>query len=131
MIASSNNGIIHLHSTRTVGQALEQLLAVLRTKRVTVFAIVDHSGEAAKVGFEMPETKLVVFGSPSAGTPLMLSVPESALDLPLKILIAANPKQGIRVSYNSVAYLQARFGLTPEIAAHVAAIEQIAIATAG
>jgi uncharacterized protein (DUF302 family) len=81
---------------------LEHLLSILQTKGITVFAVVDHSGEAAKVGFEMRATKLVIFGNPKAGTPLMLAAPDSALDLPLKILIAEEPSAGTRVSYNSV-----------------------------
>jgi uncharacterized protein (DUF302 family) len=102
-----------------------------RFSRRTVFAVVDHSGEAAKVGFEMRATKLVIFGNPKAGTPLMIAAPDSALDLPLKILIAEDPRGSTRVSYNSVAFLQARYGLAPEVLKNVAAIEQIVAAVAG
>jgi uncharacterized protein (DUF302 family) len=105
---------------------LEHLLSILQTKGITVFAVVDHSGEAAKVGFKMRPTKLVIFGNPKAGTPLMLAAPDSALDLPLKILIAEEPSGSTRVSYNRVAFLQARYGLGPGVVKNVAAIEQIA-----
>jgi uncharacterized protein (DUF302 family) len=126
MTAPADNGIVHLAASRSVDEVLKHLLSILQTKGITVFAVVDHSGEAAKVGFEMPPTKLVIFGSPKAGTPLMLAKPDSALDLPLKILIAEEPSGGTRVSYNSLTYLQARFGFTPELLTNVAAIEQIA-----
>jgi uncharacterized protein (DUF302 family) len=88
MISTSRDGIVHLLSVRTVDQVLEHLLSLLSEKSITVFAVVDHSGEAARVGLEMRATKLVIFGNPKAGTPLMLAEPDSALDLPLKLLIA-------------------------------------------
>ena len=131
MTALADNGIVHLTASRSVDEVLEHLLSILQTKSITVFAVVDHSGEAAKVGFEMRATKLVIFGNPQAGTPVMIAAPDSALDLPLKILIAEDPSGSTRVSYNSVGYLQARFGLTPEVVTNVAAIEQIAAAVAG
>jgi len=82
---TENNGISHVASNRSVNDVLAQLLTLLQTKGITVFAVVDHSGEAAKVGLEMHDTKLVIFGNPRVGTPVMLAVPESALELPLKI----------------------------------------------
>ena len=128
MISISDSGIVHLASSRTVNEVLHQLLSILRAKAITVFTVVDHSGEAAKVGLEMRATKLVIFGNPKAGTPLMVAAPDSALDLPLKILIAEEGNGSTRVSYNCLTYLQARYGLTPEVVSHVAAIEQIAAA---
>ena len=119
MILLSDNGIVHLVSPRAVDDVLEKLLSILRTKAITVFAIVD---------LQMPATKLGIFGNPKAGTPVMIAAPDAALDLPLKILIAEGPNGSTRVSYNSVAYLLARYELTPDIAANVAAIEQLAAA---
>jgi len=127
----ADNGIVHLAASRSVDEVLAHLLSILQTKGITVFSVVDHSGEAAKVGFEMRATKLVIFGNPKAGTPLMIAAPDSALDLPLKILIAEDPNGSTRVSYNSVAFLQARYGLAPEVVKNVAAIEQIAAAVVG
>jgi uncharacterized protein (DUF302 family) len=124
----ADNGIVHPAAARSVHEVLAHLLAILKSKAITVFAVVDHSGEAAKVGLEMPATKLVIFGNPKAGTPLMLAAPDSALDLPLKILIAEAPDGTTTVSYNSLAYLQARFGLTPGVVANTSSIEQIAAA---
>ena len=131
MTQTAENGIVHLAASRSVDEVLEHLLSILHTKGITVFAVVDHSGEAAKVGLEMPATKLVIFGNPKAGTPLMIAAPDSALDLPLKILIAEEPSGSTQVSYNSIAYLQARHGLTPKIATNIAPIEQIASAVVG
>ena len=128
MISASDNGIVHLVSVGSVEATLERLLSMLQAKGITVFAVVDHSGEAAKVGLEMRPTRLVIFGSPKAGTPVMIAAPDSALDLPLKILIAEGPDGRTAVSYNSVAFLRERYGLTPELAAKLAAIEQIAAA---
>jgi uncharacterized protein (DUF302 family) len=131
MPSLADNGIVHLVASRSVDEVLVHLISILQAKGITVFAVVDHSGEAAKVGFEMPPTKLVIFGNPKAGTPLMLAAPDSALDLPLKILIAEEPSGSTRVSYNSLAYLQARYGFTPEVLTNVAAVEKIAAAVAG
>jgi uncharacterized protein (DUF302 family) len=128
MIPTADNGIVHLADSRSVDDVLKHLLSLLETKGITVFAVVDHSGEAVKVGFEMRATKLVIFGNPRAGTPLMLAAPDSALDLSLKILIAEEPSGRTRVSYNSVAYVRARYGLAPEVVTNIAAIEQIVAA---
>ena len=127
----SNNGITHLSSSDSVDEVLDRLLSLLKAKAITVFAVVDHSGEAAKVGLEMNATRLVIFGSPKAGTPLMVAAPDSALDLPLKILIAAGPDGTTRVSYNTPAYLQNRYGFTSELLGNIAGLEQIASAAAG
>ncbi|MGB6332310.1 MAG: DUF302 domain-containing protein, partial [Candidatus Sulfotelmatobacter sp.] len=84
MTLSKGNGIIDTPSNHTVEQTVEKLKAILQAKGVTLFALVDHSGEAEKVGMKMPPTKLLIFGSPKAGTPLMLAAPSIAIDLPLK-----------------------------------------------
>ena len=131
MLPIADTGIVHLAASRSVDEVLEHLLSILQAKGITVFAVVDHSGEAAKVGIQMRATKLVIFGNPKAGTPLMIAAPDSALDLPLKILIAEEASGSTRVSYNSVAFLQARYGLAPEVVKNVAAIEQIAAAVVG
>jgi uncharacterized protein (DUF302 family) len=99
---------------------------MLRAKGVTVFAVVDHSGEAAKVGLEMPSTKLLIFGNPKAGTPLMLAAPSCAIDLPLKILIWADPQGKVWVTYNSPAYLQQRHQLPSELLPNIAVVEALA-----
>jgi uncharacterized protein (DUF302 family) len=129
-MSKDHNGIAHLNSTHSVNDVLAHLLSLLQTKGITVFAVVDHSGEAEKAGIEMHSTKLVIFGRPRAGTPVMLAEPDSALDLPLKILIAESSDGSTRISYNSPAYLQERYGLEPDLVKPLAAIEQIVAAIA-
>lgn len=131
MTQEASTGIVQLASTRSVGDVLAHLLSILQAKAVKVFTVIDHSGEAAKAGLEMRETKLVIFGNPKAGTQLMIAAPDSALDLPLKILIAQDASGTTRVSYNAPSYLGQRYGLTPELTANVAVIAQIAAAIAG
>lgn len=125
-----DNEISHLMSAHSAKDVLARLLALLQAKEVTVFAVVDHSGEAAKCGFEMRDTKLVIFGNPKAGTPAMLAEPDCALDLPLKLLIAETTDGLTRISYNAPAYLQSRYGLDSTLATPLAGVEQIAAAIA-
>jgi uncharacterized protein (DUF302 family) len=91
-----------------------------------LFALVDHSGEAAKVGMKMPPTKLLIFGNPKGGTPLMLAAPSVAIDLPLKILVAEDGQGKAWLSYNSEQYLQARHGFPAELIANIAVVETLA-----
>jgi uncharacterized protein (DUF302 family) len=121
-----NNGIVDMPSNHPVEQTVDRLKNILQSKGVTLFALVDHSGEAEKVGMKMPPTKLVIFGNPKAGTPLMLAAPSSAIDLPLKILIWEDARGRAWVSYNSPAYLQERHGLPPELLQNIAVVETLA-----
>ena len=107
----SDNGIVSKSSNYSVDETVRKLQAVLAAKAVTVFALIDHSGEAEKVGMQMPPTKLLVFGNPKGGAPLMLAAPSIAIDLPLKILVAEDDQGKVLVSYNSPAYLGERHGL--------------------
>jgi len=109
-----------------VAQTVETLTAVLRAKGVTLFALVDHAGEAAKVGMTMPPTKLLIFGNPKAGTPLMLAAPSVAIDLPLKILVWEDGQGRVWLSYNSPAYLQERHGVPEALMANIAVVETLA-----
>jgi uncharacterized protein (DUF302 family) len=118
-------GIITKPSPRSVDDSLKRLQALLATKDLTVLSVVDHSGAAERVGQHMPNTKLVIFGSPTAGTPLMLASPLSALDLPLKILIWEDPNSNTFVSYNAPAYLASRHHLGDELTARIAGIDAI------
>jgi uncharacterized protein (DUF302 family) len=93
---------------------------------VTLFAEIDHSGEAAKVGLKMPDTKLLIFGNPKAGTPLMLAAPSTAIDLPLKILVREDGQGRVWVSYSSPDYLQERHGFQRELLQNVAVVEMLA-----
>jgi uncharacterized protein (DUF302 family) len=98
----------------------------LQGKGVTLFATIDHSGEAAKVGMKMRPTKLLIFGNPKGGTPLMLAAPSSAIDLPLKILVWEDAAGKVWVSYNSPAYLQKRHGFPPDLVQNIAVVEMLA-----
>ena len=126
MTLSKGNGIIDTSSSHTVDQIVEKLKGMLAAKGVTVFAVVDHSGEAAKVGMKMPPTKLLIFGSPKAGTPLMLAAPSIAIDLPLKILVWEDSQAKVWVSYNSAQYLQERHNLPSELLQNIAVVETLA-----
>ncbi len=126
MTLSKDNGITDTPSNHSVEQTVEKLKGILQAKGVTLFALVDHSGEAAKVGMKMPPTKLLIFGSPQAGTPLMLAAPSIAIDLPLKILVWEDAQDRVWVSYNSPSYLQERHGLPPELLQNIAVVETLA-----
>jgi uncharacterized protein (DUF302 family)/uncharacterized membrane protein YidH (DUF202 family) len=126
MAQSKGKGIIDMPSNHSVDETLEKLKGILAAKGVTLFAMVDHSGEAETVGLKMPPTKLLIFGSPKAGTPLMLAAPSIAIDLPLKILIWEDSKGKTWVSYNSAAYLQERHGVPQELLQNIAVVEGLA-----
>jgi uncharacterized protein (DUF302 family) len=129
-MAESTNGLVSIAGAHSVDETVEKLKSILAAKGVTLFAIVDHSGEAAKVGLQMPKTKLLIFGSPKAGTPVMLAAPGIAIDLPLKILIAEDHSGKTWISYNSTQYLQERHGVSAELMKNLAVIEALADATA-
>jgi len=99
---------------------------MLIAKSVKLFAVVDHSGEAEKAGLKMPNTKLLIFGSPKAGTPLMLAAPSVALDLPLKILVSEDNEGKVWVSYNSPKYLQERHGFSDDLLPNIGVIAALA-----
>jgi uncharacterized protein (DUF302 family) len=122
----ANNGIVSKKSNHSVDETLEKLKSMLQAKGVAIFAIVDHSGEAEKVGLKMPPTKLIIFGSPKAGTPLMLAAPSVAIDLPLKILISQDAEGKVWISYNDPAYLQQRHGLPQELLQNIAVVATLA-----
>jgi uncharacterized protein (DUF302 family) len=123
---AANKGIIDKPSNHSVDATVEKLKNILQAKGVTLFAVVDHGGEAAKVGMKMPPTKLLIFGSPKAGTPLMLAAPSMAIDLPLKILVWEDAQGKVWASYNSSEYLKERHGLPPELLQNIAVVETLA-----
>ena len=126
MTRSTGNGITETPSNHSVDQTVEKLKGILAAKGVTLFALVDHSGEAEKAGMKMRPTKLLIFGSPKAGTPVMLAAPSIAIDLPLKILVWEDAQAKVWVSYNSPAYLQQRHGFPQELLQNVAVVETLA-----
>jgi uncharacterized protein (DUF302 family)/uncharacterized membrane protein YidH (DUF202 family) len=126
MMLSSGKGIIDIPSNHSVDQTVGRLKGMLEEMRVTLFALVDHSGEAEKVGMKMRPTKLLIFGSPKAGTPIMLASPSSAIDLPLKMLIWQDHHEKVWISYNSPEYLQERHGIPSELRQNIAAVATLA-----
>jgi uncharacterized protein (DUF302 family) len=122
----ANNGIVNKPSNHSVDDTLHKLQNTLDAKGIAVFALVDHSGEAAKVGMKMRPTKLLIFGNPKGGTPLMLAAPSIALDLPVKILIWQDDQEKVWVSYNTPEYLAERHGLPPNLAQNIGFIEILA-----
>jgi uncharacterized protein (DUF302 family) len=128
-VALNAQGVVTRPTAGTVAEALERLLGVLKARGVKVFAVIDHSGEAARVGEHLADTKLVVFGNPSAGTALMQTAPLVALDLPLKILIWERDHQAF-VSYNEASRLAERYGLATEQAAVLSTVDALAHAIA-
>jgi len=126
MASAANKGIVNKPSKHSVEQTVEALQNILKSKGVAVFALIDHSGEAEKVGLKMRPTKLLIFGNPKAGTPLMLASPSSAIDLPLKLLVWEDAQGKVWVSYNSPEYLRERHGLPQELMQNIAIIEGLA-----
>jgi uncharacterized protein (DUF302 family)/uncharacterized membrane protein YidH (DUF202 family) len=126
MSTTPENGIVRLPSSHSVEETVARLQEILQAKGVKLFTIVDHSGEAEKAGLKMPATKLLIFGNPKGGTPLMLAAPSVALDLPLKILVAEDAGGKTWVSYNAPAYLQARHNLPADLVPNIAVIDALA-----
>jgi uncharacterized protein (DUF302 family) len=122
----ANNGIVNKLSNHSVDDTLAKLRSFLEKKGIAVFALIDHSGEAAKVGMKMRPTKLLVFGNPKGGTPLMIAAPSIAIDLPVKILIWQDDQENVWVSYNTPEYLAERHGLPPHLAQNIGFIESLA-----
>jgi uncharacterized protein (DUF302 family) len=130
MLAAANKGIVERPSNHSVEQTVDRLKNILQAKGVTLFALIDHSGEAEKVGMKMPPTKLLIFGNPKGGTPLMLAAPSSAIDLPLKILVSEDGQGNVWISYNSPQYLQNRHEFPQELLANIAVVETLAVKAA-
>ena len=115
MTPNPDNGIVTIPSHHSVDDTVEKLKGILQGKGVKLFAVIDHSGEAANAGLQMRSTKVLIFGNPNAGTPLMVAAPSVAIDLPLKALISEDAGGQLWISYNSPAYLQARHSVPPEL----------------
>jgi uncharacterized protein (DUF302 family) len=124
--AKKQNGIIDIPSNHSVDETVERLKAMLQSKGITLFALIDHSGEAEKVGMKMPPTKLLIFGNPKGGTPLMLAAPSIAIDLPLKILVWQDAQGKVWLSYNTPEYLQQRHGLPQDLLQNIAVVATLA-----
>ena len=109
-----------------MNETVDRILDLLKARGIKVFAQIDHSGEAEKAGMQMRPTRLLVFGNPRGGTPLMIASPTAAIDLPLKILVWEDANRKVMISYNSLAYLKTRHGLPEELMENVRVVETIA-----
>ncbi len=131
MAAPSSDGIVSIPASHSVDATVEKLRQALDSKGVKIFALIDHSGEAEKAGIAIPNTKLLIFGNPKGGTPLMLASPTAALDLPLKILVWEDGAGKVWVTYNSIEFLRKRHNLPPNLLSNIAVIEALAALVAG
>lgn len=127
MTPKTENGILTIPSHQSVDQTVCRVEEILQANAVKMFALIDHSGEAEKAGMSMRPTKLLIFGNPQVGTPLMLASPSVAIDLPLKILIWEDAEGGVHISYNSPFYLQSRHGLPAGLLQNIAVVEALAM----
>ncbi len=127
----SDKGLINKPSQHSVEQTVENLKSILQAKKIALFALIDHSGEAEKVGMKMRPTKLLIFGNPKAGTQLMLAAPSAAIDLPLKILVWEDADAKVWVTYNSPGFLQERHALPEPLLKNISVIEAFAQTAAG
>jgi uncharacterized protein (DUF302 family) len=123
---NSADGIITKIANCTVEEAVSKIKSLLVIRGITLFAVIDHSGEAEAASMKMPDTKLVIFGNPKGGTPLMLASPSIAIDLPLKLLVSDNADGTCSISYNSPQYLQQRHRLSDDLIQNIAIIEALA-----
>ena len=125
IFVKTGEGIISKASKYSVAETLDRVEAVLGTKGIRVFARVDHSGEAEKVGLKMRPTQLLIFGNPKGGTPVMVAAPTAAIDLPLKALAWQDDDGQVWLSYNDPEYLKKRFGLTDDQIQTIAGIGSV------
>jgi uncharacterized protein (DUF302 family)/uncharacterized membrane protein YidH (DUF202 family) len=131
MTSDPANGIVTIASHQSVDQTVDKLQAVLQAKGVKLFALIDHSGEAQRAGLEMRPTKLLIFGNPKGGTPLMVAAPTVAIDLPLKLLVWEDAAGKVWITYNAPTYLQARHGFPQDLIENIAVVDALAKAGAG
>ena len=125
MQSSASEGIVTKASAYSVAETVDRLKTALASKGLTLFALIDHSGEAERAGLTMQPAKLLLFGSPRAGTPLMVASPLLALDLPLKALVWQDGDGRVWVSYNSTQYLAERFTIPPDLPKNIAGVEML------
>ena len=126
MSAEPIAGFAKIETEHAVDDAVRRITELLQARGVTLFAVVDHSGEAQKAGLTMRPTKLVIFGSPKAGTPVMVDAPSAAIDLPLKLLVWDDESGRRWIGYNTAAYLQERHHFSETLEANLAAAEILA-----
>jgi len=125
-----NEGLQTIRGKHTVDETVDRLKSLLAEKGIKLFCLIDHSGEAIAAGLTMPPTKVLIFGNPKGGTPLMLTAPSTALDLPLKLLVASSPTGETLISWNDPTWLQQRHNFPEALIANLAAVAALAKAAA-
>ncbi len=126
MKSTLQSGIVVQKSNHSVDVTVQKLRDLMETRGIKLFALVDHSGEAEQVGLHMNPTKLLIFGNPKAGTPIMVATPTAAIDLPLKILVSADNAGVVWIYYNSSEYLHRRHGFPETLVGSLAVVEKLA-----
>ncbi len=119
-------GFVSVAGTHSVDDSVKKIQELLATKGVKLFAVIDHSGEAASAGLSMPQTKLLIFGNPKGGTPLMTAAPSAAIDLPLKLLVWEDQAGQVWISYNSPEYVGRRHHIPEELLKVISVVESLA-----
>jgi uncharacterized protein (DUF302 family) len=127
----SKNGMVHIPSKYSVPKTIQRLDALVKSRALTVFAHIDFSGDAAKVGLQMRAAQLLIFGNPKSGTPVMIASPSIALDLPLKALAWEDAQGQVWLSYNAPEYLKERHGLRDELLKNIAGVGALIESAAG
>ena len=121
MTPTPDNGMQHLSSPHSVPETLRRIESLLQEKGLTIFCRIDHSGEAEKVGLQMHAARLIIFGSPKGGTPVMVASPTIAIDLPLKALVWEDARGQVWVSHNCPEYLQQRHNVPADLVKNISA----------
>src|SRR5450631_1752596 len=114
------SGLVQAASHYSVDETIKRLQSAFAEKGLQVFTVIDHSGEAERVGLKMRPTKVLIFGSPKGGTPLMVAAPSLAIDLPLRALVAEDAEGRVSVTYNDPQYLKERHGVPEELIRNLA-----------
>ena len=121
----SVEGILTRSSPFSVEETLQRLQEAIHSRNLTLFAHIDHSGEAKRVGLKMQEAHVLIFGSPKGGTPLMIASPLLALDLPLKVLVWQSEDDQVWVSSTSATYLRVRYAIPQELIGNIAGVDAL------
>jgi uncharacterized protein (DUF302 family) len=124
-VAENSPGVVRLPSRYTFFDTVQRLLSAFAEQGIKVFVVIDQQAEAKTVGLSLPPTTLIVFGNPKAGTPLMLARPQSALDLPLKVLVSEAVPGQVSVSFNAASYIVERHSLSPSLTLNIVPAERL------
>jgi len=124
-LSISKNGIMQVQSGHSFAETFERLKSIAVSHGLTIFATIDFSEDAERAGLKMNPTRLLIFGNPKAGTPLMISSPTVAIDFPLKALVSEDENRKVTISYNSPQYLEARHNIPDELLKNISGIVSI------